>query len=249
MSDKRLRVTKNPQEIRSYFKEYVRLKCSVMLWQNMEGAGISNAKRVIFTGKFVLINEDKDFLVLTYQENEKNKINFSQISTLYIKGDVESILFKVDITHHGKGKILIPIPDEIRVCEKREKARINFGYNHEGKVEFFNYRAYRSKRKNSSAKLVDVSQGGLAMLMFTGKAHSWSPGDSFHIVSINNHEFTEPIAGTIRYIRTVRIMRNNQGVNAYRLGIEFERPLSSRELASILKGSLEPDWEDSKKVG
>lgn len=249
MAIEKLRVTRNPHEIRSFFREYIRLKCPVLLWQNMGGAGQSNAKRVIFQGLFVLLNEKKDFVVLTYKTDKNQPIDFDTSSTLYIKGNVQSILFKVDITHYSEGKILIALPSEVRVCEKRERARINFGYNYDGKVEFFNYKAYRSKRKHSSAKLVDVSQGGVAILMFTGKAHSWSPGDTFHIVSINGYEFPEPITGEIRYIRTIRITRNNQGVNAYRLGIQFERELTSQELTRILKQSLQQDSEDEEQAG
>ena len=87
------------------------------------------------------------------------------------------------------------------------------------------------------------------MLMFTGKAHSWSPGDTFHIVSINGFTFPEPISAEIRYIRTIRITRNNQGVSAYRLGIMFERDLTSRELTSILKQNPELLSEGQEQAG
>jgi len=245
----RLRITKNPDEIRSFFREYIRLKCPVLLWQNMEEQGVSNAERVIFNGQFSMLDDSKDVLILNYNASKNQEVDFDVNSTLYIKGEIQSILFKVDITHHADGKILLQIPSEVRVCEKREKARINFGYDYEGKVEFFNYKAYKSKRKHSSAKLIDVSQGGLAMLMFTGKAHNWTPGDTFHVVSVNGFEFPDPITAEIRYIRTIRITRNNQGLNAYRLGIQFERDLSAKELTSILKQNPGQDSEDLEQAG
>lgn len=241
LENENLRVTRDSHEIRALFREYIRLKCPVLLWQNMESAGLSNAKRVIFRGHFSLINEDKDFIVLNYKQDPKDNVNFSQMSTLYIKGDIQSILFKVEVTHHSNGKVLFTIPSEVRILEKRARPRITFGYNFEGRVEFFNYKAYRSKRKHSSSKIIDLSQKGLAMLMYTGKAHSWSIGDSIYVTRLNGFEIPETILAEIRYIRTVRITRNNQSVNAYRMGVEFERDLTREELTEILKRKIRPE--------
>ena len=246
---KKLRVTDDPYEISSFFREYIRLECPVLLWQNMDQTGSSNAKRVVFSGQFSLINEDKNYIVLTYKAEENQEINFDRSSTLYIKGTIQSILFKNEISFHNDGKIIMEIPKEVRVCEKRDKPRVNFGYNFEGKVEFFNYKAYRSQRKHSSAKLVDISVGGFAMLMFTGKAHSYSVGDTIQIVNINGAEFPEPITSTIRYIRTVRITRNNQGINAYRFGVMFKEQISESELSRILSQSPEPGLAKKVKAG
>lgn len=248
MEIEKLRVTKDSHEIRTFLKDYVTTKTEVLLWQNLDQKGKNGAKRVIFKGKFILLNENKNFLLLKFELGNGEEIPFEFTSTLYIKGNLQSVLFKIEISHHSKGTILLPIPQEMRVLEKREKPRFNFGVYSEGKVEFFNYKTMRTNRKHNSAKLIDVSQGGLAMLMYTGKVHSWSEGDRFHIMRINSQTFTDTIVATINYIMPIEIERNNQTISAYRIGVHFDRDLTSSELTTILKENRALDSEGKESA-
>ena len=135
MAPKQLRVTRDRDEIRSFFREYIRLKCPVLLWQKHDDLSNDQTKRNIFSGQFVFINEEKGFILLSYKnEEELPEIDFTLSSTLYIRGTIQSILFKIEVTHHADGKILLQIHNEERVCEKRYKARHKYGYVSEDKI-------------------------------------------------------------------------------------------------------------------
>lgn len=241
MLQEKLRVSSNAQEIKEFFREYVRIKSPVMLWQNIENIDYTNTKRIIYNGHFSLLDELKDILVLTYDVDPDQPMNFDVNSTLYIKGKLHSILFKVEIEYHSKGKVLLQIPKEIRVRERRSDVRSDFGYNYKGKVEFFKVNQYDMRKKQQTARLINISKGGLAMLLFT-RAHNWSPGDTLQVGSICNYVFPNMQNCEIRNIRQVTISRNQQNVNAYRLGLKFETPLDNEALEKILANCpVEPE--------
>lgn len=240
MSSERLRVTRNNAEIKGFFLEYIRRKSPVLLWQNMDGIpqGQDGDKRIIFNGYFAHFDEKKQYLVLEYKTGPMKKPDFAKNSTLYIKGDLSSILFKADIQYHSSGKLLMPLPKEIRVLEKREDPRTDFGYEFNGRVEFSKVNQYNMSKKSMSARIVNISKGGAAILLFSG-AHNWTEGDTLQIFSICKFEFSFPIDAEVRNIRTVQIERNNQFTSGFRIGLQFKRKLEEKELQDIITLSCE----------
>ena len=129
-----LRVEESFEEIMTTLKKMQREKSLVVIWQKPEG---NTGDRKVFNSYIKNIDKTKKTLYLVALD-DTTEISIDENTTIYIRGDERSILFKQSKVTLKKGHLSLLIPTEVRVFERRYTERIDFDMDEEFSIELKN---------------------------------------------------------------------------------------------------------------
>ena len=221
------RTSTNKQEIIETLIQIQIEALPMLIWQNEDG------ERYTANVKIEKIDYSNESIFLTpfTPEDEvlfnKLKIN----STIYLKGNSKSIVFKQEksAVKAKKGFLQIFIPNQVKMFEKRTEIR----YDLTQFDPIITAELYPGGRKDISTRSIivnmkDVSLGGMGFYLAKRHARLFSEKDKIKILRIGKNNFPRPITAEI-----VNIISPQDGIEFVRLGIRFTEGITKELIAAI----------------
>lgn len=223
----KLRLTENKDEIAYYFKGYIQKATNILVWQNVGN------KRKVWIGRILFINSKNKKAFISIRRDKLKEFNPDVESTLYVKGDYESVLFKTKIQKTQKQCLEIDIPDCAYLYEKRKYERFQFQSETNQLVSFAKSSDYEKSRDLLNGNVLDVSRQGLTLIIQPNMAQNWSTNDFLNIYRISNKKFSTPLKAKIIYIKPIRKIKNNRMSLKYRFGLQFQEEINRLQMDTI----------------
>lgn len=226
MEKSKLRTTSNYNEIIDVIRECCQKQNSVMVWQNPIGVSATDEERIISQGRMFHYNSSHSTITLEMDDNKNSFLDLKHV--LYVSSDEYVLLFKTDIINSDDEEVIIKVPHEMKVLERRTEPRTEIGADNRFKLDL------QFEKKKIAANLINLSIGGAAILI-KGGAHIWSEGDSLTVSKICDVHLAHSLKAEVRNIRSVELSENSKTYQGIRVGIQFESKLDNDTLEKILK--------------
>lgn len=211
-----LRISNSRREIINILKRIQMGEEEVFVWQNKEG------KRDIIYCQIEKIDQGiGNFSIRPVDPTQILSIEKSM--TLYMKGKLESILFKQDISFTSPSMAVLKIPKEVRLIEKRSVQRVRFDMSDEKKFSIAKYAPNSKKPRRFDLIALDISQKGMSFFIVPSQLLSFSIGDHIYILELEGKKIDNPVEAIIKYIS--RYSGNAEDVKGHRLGVQFLTPM------------------------
>ncbi len=160
--------------------------------------------------------------------------SFNKRLSLYFKGDEQSILFKEQI-HFASGQLLVlNIPREIKIIEKRENPRTTFDFSDDNLIWVSKYEDDMSHPRNFELILLDLSLGGIAFNISGQQAGSIKKGDLIFISRILDEELETPLIAEVKYARPARYREKETVRKGIRVGAQFKDDNAASTLSHMI---------------
>lgn len=221
------RTSTDKQEILSALMDIYAEGTSITVWQNID------SRRVIVNVKIQDIDLKTESIIIgPYNPDDREaflKLQFD--STLYIRGESKSIVFKQDkpAIKNKSGLVRIFIPDEVKMFEKRTEARLVFS----SMENILITEIYIGDRIDVSSKalrgqLHNVSLSGMGFFLEAKNARLFFERDKIKIKNIATYVFPRPIFGQIVYIKP-----DETNSKRVRVGVKFAEKITTEILQKI----------------
>lgn len=206
-------------------------KSPVLVWQNN---GDVRDKSYTYISA---INTREGIFELSAQD-DTSPLHFTDGHTFYIRGHEQSILFKEDQVEGDHNKVTLPIPEVVRMFEKRIHPRTkltdqNFPYVYSEVLQ-------GSEERDSRLfqfQLIDISQAGVALRIPLKQQHLFYPGDFLMIKSLGKVALDQAIKVKIVYLKKQYFSDDQEGSPSLRMGLQFENILPQKLLDSVFEKS------------
>jgi hypothetical protein len=223
-----LRVSTNHDEILRIVKKMQNNGFKITLWQNIEG------KRKVMQAIIQQINlKEKTFSLRPFGPKE---FSFKKNFSIYLHGNEQSLLFKANTDFNSSKLIVVHIPKEVRVLEKRLGPRFILAKkpNHEVKIKKIH--GFKEETKEFNLMGFDLSMKGLSFRLFAHDLTQFAVGNHLFICAVSGFIFQQPVEGQIMYIKAVKISEQTMGTDkVFRVGVKFVNEISRELLNSILR--------------
>lgn len=221
-----LKIENNFNEIVSTLIRMYRESSPVLIWQNTpDGRNMKNSYiKEIFPekGYFVLapLPDNTDFV-------------FSGMTTLYLRGNERSILFKQSDIRVTKNNIVVKFPKEVRLYEKRFHSRFHYGFKSNHSVEIFHPKSTIDTEEIFKFSLYDISEKGASFNVNLADQRFLFQSDRVKIVKLGKMSYPNYYMAKVVYM--IRVDNKINGVNCptIKMGIQFDHKLSQKQLAAI----------------
>ncbi len=213
-----LRSTNNSDEILHILEQMVRDCTPCTIWQNISEKKLHTEcyiERIDLTLQVLVLRPTLDFF----------PVDFKKRFQLYFRGKTQSILFK-ELAHFTSDKLLvINIPREIKLLEKRSKPRLDVT-NKENRIALVTkYDQQSLEARYFDLELLDISQGGLSFFMTSQQAGSIAQGDQLFFSQILSIKLQAPILATVRYATPTKLKLKLVSKKGIKVGVAFETAL------------------------
>ncbi len=149
---------------------------------------------------------------------------------LYFKGEEQSILFKAKNVIVQKNELIVPIPSEVRLLEKRNQPRIQLDPKN-GKNNIVIQKIFENgKRKQFCVNVIDISVTGAAIILGRTDAKYFYEGDTVYVIEMANAGLKSSVPGKVVYVKPVEYFDSSLKTKGYRVGIQFACYLTSDQL-------------------
>jgi hypothetical protein len=222
-----LKVENNRSEIISTLIRMYRESTPVLVWQNqIDGSKLM--KNSLIEGIFPELGY---FILCPLPDNDY--FDFQISSTIYIRGNERSILFKQSKIILQANQIIIPIPKQVRMYDKRFSERFHFGLKSNHNVEIFHTRDSKSNEQLFPASLYDISDRGASFNLNLLDSKYFHQEQLIKLVKIGKKSFTEYLMAKVIYLH--RLDNKVAGIQcpSIKMGVKFDHTLSKRELAQV----------------
>lgn len=219
-----LRVSRNRDEIFKAINTMFADSSPVMLWQN------HGDKRVIVYAVIDKIDFERRRLILKAKKLNHFK-QFKSDTTVYIRGQSKSILFKQEQCRFNSNQIAVPIPSEVRLFEQRLNPRMNTTQDFELNA-FFTKRvgSGAGSQKSFAAKVINLSANGACFEYLQNLGKFFYEGDTILISHFDHLRFESAIEAQIVYIQ-----KPGYSSDRLRMGIRLGKQLSQDTMVQIIK--------------
>lgn len=221
-----LRITDSKKEIVNVLKRIQLEEEEVFIWQNHQG------KRNIIYCKIEKVDPGMGNFSIS-PIDEAQSFQLEKKLSLYIKGEFESILFKQDVSFFTESLVILKIPSEIRIVEKRSISRKKFELSDQYKIVIAKYEKNSKKPRKFDLFLLDISLKGISFFVSPNQLLSFSAADQFYLLQLGEKKFSTPVTSTIKYIS--RFSSAADEVKGHRIGAQFEGDLPQDIIDSINK--------------
>jgi hypothetical protein len=159
--------------------------------------------------------------------------DFCNTSTIYIRGNERSILFKQQKIVIQDNKIIIQIPNQVRMYDKRYTERFHFGLKSNHHVEIFHSKNSMDQEQLFQVSLFDISVRGASFNMSLLDQKYFYQEEIIKVVKLGKKSFPEYLMAKIIYLH--RLDNKIGGIHcpSIKMGVKFDRSLSKKELAEI----------------
>ena len=217
-----MRISKNQEEIFKLLMKIQSINTQVNLWQKSTSeVNISYAEITKIDRK----SNKLGFIITKAKDGEKLKIGHP--INVYIRLPDQSILFRADIQIIGaQNSIVINLPKEIRIMEKRATSRYIFS-SHDRKEVLISRVSEASYSSKIRFQLSDLSNLGIALTVLPSAIDSFNPEDHFLIHKISNEKFMPPIQAKVVYVAKSEYKKKKRFFKAFKVGFRFYEEISS----------------------
>lgn len=166
------------------------------------------------------INGQIDF----YQEGGNFNHLKDKETTIYFKGKEKSILFKQENILPLGDHILIDIPHEVNLYERRGEQRIHFGWE----SPHFTHISLTKKGKDYEMlySVYDISPHGMALNISSEEVSLFSTGDTIHIHKIGQSNIMIPLKAEICHIGQMDFIEGGIHLKRMKVGVRFTKDLN-----------------------
>lgn len=221
-----LKIENNHSEIVSTLIRMYRESSPVLIWQYQDSG------RLMKNSYIKEIFPEKSCFILAPLPDNTN-FNFNAMTTLYLRGNERSILFKQCDIKILKNKIIVRFPKEVRLYENRFHTRFHYGFKSNHMAEVFHPKSTVDTEEIFKFSIYDISEQGASFNVNLADQRFFFQGDRLNMVKIGEMSFKQYFTGKIVYM--VRVDNKINGVHCpmIKMGVQFERLLSRKELAAI----------------
>lgn len=218
----KLRITKTRSDILNVLTEIYVNNSVVLIWQRDK-----NKKRFINTAVVSHIDRTGGcFLLQSTSGDWLSQVNPSL--PLYFKGEEQEVLFKVSGVQLSNKHLLVPVPQDVHITDKRKYSRIQ----PENNKNFIVQNAFKNgKRKQFSLKAIDISQSGAALSITSTDSKFFYEGDSIVIAPSTQTHLGHTVEGRVIYMKAKDDIGATFKGKELRLGIKFNMPITSDHLS------------------
>lgn len=222
-----LKIENNRSEIISTLIRMYRESTPVLVWQNK----IDGSKLMKNSLIEAIFPELGYFILNPLPENDY--FDFQNTSTIYIRGNERSILFKQPKIVLQDNKIIIQIPKQVRMYDKRYSERFHFGLKSNHHVEIFHSKNSLTQEQLFQVSLFDISERGASFNLSLLDQKYFYQEELIKLVKIGKKSFSEFLMAKIIYLH--RLDNKIGGIHcpSIKMGVKFDRTLSKKELAQI----------------
>jgi c-di-GMP-binding flagellar brake protein YcgR len=223
-SKKPLRICPNYNEIIEIFQTIKSQNSTLMMWQNKI---YERVKTEVYISRIDTINK-----TITTKPTTQDNFKFSKSFTIYLYRDDISLLFKTTNNSISNNTIILNIPSDIRLLEKRKYPRIKLTKD-KNVATIQKTQGYKKQQKNYKFQIIDVSRTGIALIVYSHELSLFNKSSEVILNQINDNYLDEPITGSVAYFK--KIKSKVTGSNIFRVGINFTNKMSYNELLFISK--------------
>ncbi len=214
-----LRVSTLQSEIQAVLKSVMTEKRKVLVWQKDD----KDEKRRVNYAQINNLNFETRSIGLVPMEDTFD--SFTKGLTLYFRSEYSSLLFKSESNVVNKKMIIVPMPREVRLIEKRSESRYKFKKEYIPKVSI----SKLDKRTNGEIKLnvqlTDISRLGAGLVISSANHRLIRLDQEITLYAIDGKKLPHKITGNIRHITYIK-SRSSQFQGAYKVGVEFTEAAS-----------------------
>tara|TARA_Y100000590_G_scaffold470440_1_gene664931 strand:- start:18000 stop:18692 length:693 start_codon:yes stop_codon:yes gene_type:complete len=145
-------------------------------------------------------------------------------TTVYFKGKEKSILFKQGNILPLGDHILIDIPNEVNLYDRRGEERILFGWGspHFARLTF----TRNGKDYDLIHSIYDISPNGLALNLSPSEVQFFKSGDIIHIHKVGQSNLMIPLKAEICHIGHMDFIEGGIHFKRMKVGIRFKKDLN-----------------------
>ena len=222
-----LRVTTDSLEIITTLNKMFIDQSRVLVWQNL------GERRIVHNAVIGNIDFSAGHVILVPSESHKN-FDFTGPHTVYMRGHEKSILFKRESVKIEKKRILVDIPKEVRMFEKRVNPRVKLWFNSP-------YLGVIGIKVNSSSELrkefvfniFDLSATGVCFNFNFKDQIFFAEGTEIQISKLGQIPFKKPLEGRVVYLKKVEFMSQGVRFSRIKMGVAFKKPVSEKIFQSF----------------
>lgn len=219
-----LRIAKVRSEIVNVLLKIYINDSSVLIWQKE-----NEKKRILNTAKISHVDENIGVMHLRSTSGEWST-NIKGELALYFKGDEQSILFKAKNLIIQKNELIVPIPAEVRLLEKRYAPRLKLDAT-DSKNNLVVQKIFENgKRKQFCVTVIDISLTGVAVAVGRAEAKFFYEGDTVYVIELANNGLKNNVPGKVVYLRPVDYIDASLKTKGFRVGIKFDCYLTPEQL-------------------
>jgi len=227
MSYLNLRVCQDPLEILTALNKMYEERSPVLVWQN------TGDKRTTKNCYIRGIDYSSGRLIIMSLDSNR-AFEFSQEFSIYIRGSEKSILFKREQAVIDSKRIVIGIPKEVRMYEKRANPRLVLGWDG-------GYNTHIEVKLNSTSKhkkefvfnIFDLSLTGAALYFPLSDRVFFNPNDNILIHKLGSFPYKNPLEARVIYIKKIEFLHMGKRTTKMKMGIHFKHKISQEMLRSF----------------
>lgn len=222
-----LKIENNRSEIIATLIRMYRECTPVLVWQNNK-----EGNKVMKNSVIDAIFPELGYFVLCPLP-EGDYFDFCHTSTIYLRGNERSILFKQPKIVIKDNKIIIQIPKQVRMYDKRFSDRIHFGLKSTLGVEIFHAKNSLSPEELFSFSLYDISERGASFNLSLLDQKYFYQDEIIKLIKIGRKSFADYVMAKIIYLHRMDNKIGGIHCPSIKMGVQFNRTLSKKELAQI----------------
>lgn len=224
-----LRSTQDYSEILKILHEIQQSESEILIWQKND----INDHRIVDYCKMKRIDRKLGTIVLSPSKDIFSG-TFNKRMSIYFKGKEHSVLFKEQIHFVSNQLLVLNIPHELRLLEKRSSPRTTFKFEDEKSVFISKFEENMIHPRNYELILLDISSGGIAFNLSPQQHGSIKKGDTIFIVRLFNNELPNPISAEVKYTAHVNFKIKGMTKKGIRVGAKFHEPDAYQSIRDLI---------------
>ena len=221
-----LRISSNRTEIIKILQNIKNKSKQSVIWQNLENS------RIVNHGKIVDINIHKN-TVKVVPDQKNTPFKFNKAFTIYFRGDEQSILFKQELDLSTDNSLVINIPEEVRIIEKRINIRYILDSTENNVLHLFKRIKGTDALKEFVVQTLDISSNGLSFVIPSQYFQYFNVHDIFLIHELLQYRFYIKIKGEVVHIADIKYRDNNTFSRGYKVGVKLFNGFPGKFLQKI----------------
>ena len=223
-----MRTTSNRTEIIDLISQIRQQPLSVLLWQNSSGA------RTISYGIIKSIDTKLGSFALSPEKQDKG-FEFDKSLSIYMKGEVRDLLFKGELQFNSKNLIIINIPEQAKVIERRISARTLLNPFGNTPLSLSKSMQRGEETRPFALQLLDISLQGLSFKITEQHISHFHPGEQIFINAIAENRLAAPLQAKIVYLTSIKSLRQKHKAKIYKIGVLFKSEVPKSTFEKISK--------------
>ncbi|MBL6989232.1 MAG: hypothetical protein ISR65_05620 [Bacteriovoracaceae bacterium] len=219
----RLRVTKKRSEIIEVLCELQQSVAQIKVWQNNQGGRKTNDVIIIS------VNSVSD----TFLIQSKDNVGFSSFTDdvcLYFTTAHKSILLKTSIVSILPNAVVVSVPKELKIHEKRDRLRLHFKTSKMPIISFKRPILYGKSEKIWDEQIFDISSNGSAICVRSDRRDLFKVDAKLKIDKIAETKVDpSDLYAKVTYSKQVILSIKQRKQVFYRVGLIFNRRIELAE--------------------